>query len=397
MLNQIHANISAKNEEEKDSNIKKGEALIAHLLDSPDNMRRFAKGFNSHNCDVALLIICEVLTKVKQSSLESIEKMSSKLDQKILLLQKLIFNLVEQIIISYTEALDVTETKLAMGNLFVKVIESVALGLKEILEKVNLQVNLHLDNQPPDLNEKDAKTYFQEKTDIIVKQLTKDTFFVKLLLNMLFSVTIFAQTEDDNIYMNSPSTVPAVRQSLLLLLEQYEYFNTHILEKRKDKLPKYQPEEIKDPYYTYEEFIELTLPQKGKVITQQKYYEQYYAERDRGVEIEELGYEVDPWSKKDNPDNFDKSCHGKQLFGYCPNHDKAGCTIAYEEGYMHWSYKYFFCSQCIAVYKTIRKIKNKEITLQLNKLPADIPTFQLKKFYDSFSRQMCWFLGQIAG
>jgi hypothetical protein len=34
--------------------------------------------------------------------------------------------------------MDVTETKLAMGNLFIKLIEQVALALKEILEKVNL-------------------------------------------------------------------------------------------------------------------------------------------------------------------------------------------------------------------------------------------------------------------
>ena len=64
---------------------------------------------------------------------------------------------------------------------------------------------------------------------------------------------------------------------------------------------------------------------------------------------------------------------------------------------MHWSYKYFFCSYCIAVYKTIRKVKNNEITLELKKLPAEFPTFKLRKFNDLFSRQLCWFLGQIGG
>jgi hypothetical protein len=88
--------------------------------------------------------------------------------------------------------MDVTETKLAMGNLFIKLIEQVALALKEILEKVNLYVNLHLDNQPPDINETDAKTFFVEKTDNLLKYLTKDTFFVKLILNLLFSLTMFA-------------------------------------------------------------------------------------------------------------------------------------------------------------------------------------------------------------
>ena len=129
----------------------------------------------------------------------------------------------------------------------------------------------------------------------------------------------------------------------------------------------------------------------------QNHQEQFIGERDRSIEIEELGFEIDPWSKQDNPDNFDKTCHGKRLFGYCPNHDKAGCNIAPEEGFMHWSFKYFFCSYCTAVYKTIRKIKNKEVTLELKKLPAEIPTFQLKKFNDLFSRQLCWFLGQIGG
>jgi hypothetical protein len=33
------------------------------------------------------------------------------------------------------------------------------------------------------------------------------------------------------------------------------------MEKRKDKLPRYQAEEIKEPNYTVEEFIELTLAQ----------------------------------------------------------------------------------------------------------------------------------------
>jgi len=42
---------------------------------------------------------------------------------------------------------------------------------------------------------------------------------------------------------------------------------------------------------------------------------------------------------------------------------------------MHWSFKYFFCSYCTAVYKTIRKVKNKEVTLELKKLPVEIPTF----------------------
>jgi ribosomal protein S15P/S13E len=120
-------------------------------------------------------------------------------------------------------------------------------------------VNLHLDNQPLDLNETDAKTFFVEKTDSLLKYLTKETFLVKLLQNLLFSLTMFAQTEDDHIYLNSPQSLPAIRQSLLILLEPYEYFNTHILEKRKDKLPKYKPEEIKDPLYTYEEFCELKL------------------------------------------------------------------------------------------------------------------------------------------
>ena len=118
-----------------------------------------------------------------------------------------------------------------------------------------------MDNQPADLNETDAKTFFVEKTDNLLKYLTKDTFFVKLLLNLLFSLTMFAQTEDDNIYLNSPSSVSIVRKSILLLLEPYEYFNTHIMEKRKDKLPRYQAEEIKEPNYTVEEFIELTLSQ----------------------------------------------------------------------------------------------------------------------------------------
>ena len=94
-----------------------------------------------------------------------------------------------------------------------------------------------------------------------MKYLTKDTFFVKLLQNLLFSLTMFAQTEDDNIYHHSPSSLPIIRQSILLLLEPYEYFNSHILEKRKDKLPKYQPEEIKEPNYTLDEFCELKLTQ----------------------------------------------------------------------------------------------------------------------------------------
>jgi hypothetical protein len=42
---------------------------------------------------------------------------------------------------------------------------------------------------------------------------------------------------------------------------------------------------------------------------------------------------------------------------------------------MHRSFKYFFCSYCTAVYKTIWKVKNKYITLELKKLPAEVPTF----------------------
>jgi hypothetical protein len=34
----------------------------------------------------------------------------------------------------------------------------------------------------------------------------------------------------------------------------------------------------------------------------------------------------------------------------------------------------------------IRKVKFKEITLELKKLPAEFPTFKLKKFNDLFSR-----------
>jgi hypothetical protein len=61
----------------------KGKALITHLLDSVDNMSRFVKGFKSHNCDVALLIICEGITSIKDACLEAIDKTASKVDPKI--------------------------------------------------------------------------------------------------------------------------------------------------------------------------------------------------------------------------------------------------------------------------------------------------------------------------
>ena len=120
-------------------------------------------------------------------------------------------------------------------------------------------------------------------------------------------------------------------------------------------------------------------------------------EKENSIQIEELGFQIDPWSKEENTNDFDKTCHGKRLFGYCPIQDKAGCSLAPEVGYLHWSLKYFFCSYCTAVYIAINKVKNQEITLELKKLPTEIPTFNLKKFNDLFSRQLCWFLGQLGG
>lgn len=92
-----------------------------------------------------------------------------------------------------------------------------------------------------------------------MKYLTKDTFFVKLFLNLLTTVTIFAQTMDDNIYFNSPSSILKVREAVLSLLEPFEYFNSHILEKRKDKIPKFQEVKNESQVYTVDEFEKLSI------------------------------------------------------------------------------------------------------------------------------------------
>jgi hypothetical protein len=86
ILNEIHSQFSLKSEEVKEiseNTNNKGKALVAHLLDSVDNMSRFVRGFNSHNCDVALLIMCDIITQVKEACLESIDKATSKVDPKI--------------------------------------------------------------------------------------------------------------------------------------------------------------------------------------------------------------------------------------------------------------------------------------------------------------------------
>ncbi len=46
-------------------------------------------------------------------------------------------SMIEQLIVRYSIIEDVTETKLAIGNLFIKIIEQLALVLKEALEKIN--------------------------------------------------------------------------------------------------------------------------------------------------------------------------------------------------------------------------------------------------------------------
>ncbi len=91
--------------------------------------------------------------------------------------------------------------------------------------------------------------------------------------------------------------------------------------------------------------------------------------------IDELEFEIDSWTKRDNPDNFDMTCHGKRLFGFCINQDKAGCSIKYERGYIYWAFKTFFCIECTSVYKMIKKIKERQISYELKKLPEETPTF----------------------
>jgi len=41
-------------------------------------------------------------------------------------------------------------------------------------------------------------------------------------------------------------------------------------------------------------------------------------EKENSIQIEELGFQIDPWSKEENTNDFDKTCHGKRLFGFCP-------------------------------------------------------------------------------
>jgi len=57
--------------------------LITHLLESQDNMRRFVRGFNPHNCDVILDILCEALYMLGAQSVERIEKQNVKADKKL--------------------------------------------------------------------------------------------------------------------------------------------------------------------------------------------------------------------------------------------------------------------------------------------------------------------------
>ncbi len=80
MLNEIHFLVTSKSEEAKSN---KGEILVTHLLENTDNMRRFVRDFNSHNCDVTLIIMCNTLAQINEACIESIEKSKTKIDKKV--------------------------------------------------------------------------------------------------------------------------------------------------------------------------------------------------------------------------------------------------------------------------------------------------------------------------